>query len=149
VFHSLRLVVFNALMTRALNINDDERHHPELAVFRLAFQGRRFKLLITQGIIAEYQMASGESFSVQLQPELDNHLRQGRAIYREESRLSRPFIELGDVPNQHRAFILDAIAANAEYLITDRRRWLNLSDQLYQSYGLRIVTPERFVELEG
>jgi predicted nucleic acid-binding protein len=149
VFHSLRLVVFNAHMTRALIINDDERHHRELAAFRLAFQARRFKLLITQGIIAEYQMASGESFSVQLQPELDNHLRRGRAIYLEESGLSRPFIELGGVPNQHRAFILDAVAANAEYLITDRRRWLNLSDHLYPTYGLRIVTPERFVELEG
>jgi hypothetical protein len=145
----LRLVVFNALMMRALIINDEEQYHRELAAFRLAFRRRRFKFLITEGIIAEYQVAAGESFSIQLQPGLDNHLRQGRAIYQEESRLSRSLIELGGVPKEHRALILDAIAARAEYLITDRPRWLNISDQVHVDYGLRIITPIRFVELES
>ena len=144
-----RLVVFNALITRALLVNDQELFRDELAAFRVAFQARRFKILVTEGIISEYQADAGASFAIQLQPTLDNHLRRGRAIYTEESSLARLPVSLVGLPSEHRTFVLDAIAANAEYLVTNRRRWLNLSEQAETTYELQIVTPGRFVELEG
>ena len=146
---SYRLVVFNALMMRALIINDDEQYHDELAAFRIAFQGRRFNLVITEGIISEYQADSRQAFPTRLQPVLNNHLRQGRAVFLDENLLNRAAVELSGLPREHSAFILDAVAAGADYLVTKRRSWLNLSEQTESRYGFRIVTPARFVELEG
>ena len=144
-----RLVVFNALVLTALVFNDDELYAEELSALRLAFRGRRFTILITEGIIAEYQDYAGESFGIQLQPELDGHFRMRRAIYMPESRLSRFPIRMGRLPQEHRAFIFDAIAAGARYLITNRQRWLNLTRLTESTSRLSIVTPARFVELEG
>lgn len=143
------LLVFNALMMRALVINDQEIFPDELAAFRTAFRGRRFKVLITEGIIAEYQADVKETFPIQLQPTLDEQLRSGRAVYIANSQLPRPQVATTDLPKEHQSFVLDAIASGASYLVTGRRRWLSLSDQLEESHGLRIVTPGRFVELEG
>ena len=148
-FPTPRLVVFNALVLTALVLNDDEQYPDELSALRLAFRGRRFTIVVTEGIIAEYQDYAGESFGMQLQPELDGHLRRRRAIYMPESRLSRFPIRVGRLPQEHRAFIHDAIAAGAQYLITNRQRWLNLTRQTEPTYGLQIVTPARFVDLEG
>ena len=144
-----RLVVFNALITRPLLVNDEEIFRDELAAFRVAFRARRFKILVTEGIISEYQADAGALFAIQLQPTLNNHLRRGRAIYTDETMLPRLPVSLAGLPREHRVFVLDAIAGDAEYLVTDRRRWLNLSAQTEPTYGLKIVTPARFVELEG
>ena len=143
------LLVFNALMMRALVINDEAVFGDELAAFRIAFRGRRFKVLITAGIIAEYQDDVKEAFPIQLQPTLDNQLRSGRAIYLEDSQLPRSQVATTNLPKEHQSFVLDAIAGGASYLVTRRRRWLSLSEQLEERHGLRIVTPGRFVELES
>jgi predicted nucleic acid-binding protein len=136
-------------MMRALVINDQDIFRDELAAFRVAFRGRRFRILITRGIIAEYQNDVKETFPIQLQPALDNQLRSGRAIYLEDSQLPLPQVATIDLPKEHESFVLDAIAGKASYLVTSRRRWLGLSDRLEENHGLRVVTPGRFVELEG
>ena len=145
---SYRLVVFDALMLRALILNDSKRFPDVLAAFRLAFQKRRFRILLTDGILSEYAAESNKFPPFAVQPTLDRLSRQGRVGHVEENQLNRPDIRLPRLTREHRAFIMDAIAAGASYLITDRRQWLGLSAQT-NSYGLQIVTPRRFVELEG
>ncbi len=84
-----------------------------------------------------------------MQPLLDELLRGRRAIYFEERQLIRALTETTQLPREHRALVEDALGAGASYLITYRRRWLDLSEQMNDRYGLQIVTPGRFVELEG
>lgn len=144
-----RIVVFNALVLRGLIINDRQQFPDEIQAFTIAFRGRRFRVLLTDGILNEYQANSPSFLPFELQPALDNLLRGRRAIYAEESQLQRFPIELTGLPQEHRPFILDAIAGNANYLITNRRRWLNLTEQAESRHGLSIVTPGRFIELEG
>ena len=144
-----RLVVFDALTLRAL-ILDDRRIFPsELSAFRLAFRGRRFRILTTDGIIREYQAESNRPPQFLPLPTLANLSQSGRVVRRVESELNRFSITLAGLPKEHRPFVLDAIAVGAEYLITDRQRWLNITPQLETAYNLRIVTPGTFVELEG
>jgi len=144
-----RLVVFNGLTLRALVLND-RRHFPEeLSAFRLAFRGRRFRLLTTDGIIREYQSEAINPPQFMPLPKLTDLSETGRAIFLDQSQLNRSSVGMPGLPNEHRAFVLDAIAAAAEYLITNRQRWLAISEKVRESYGLQIVTPARFVELEG
>jgi len=72
----------------------------------------------------------------------------GRAIYIDVGRLNRAPVQMTGLPQEHREFILDAMAARASYVITHRREWLALSEQTAR-YELQIVTPSQFVELEG
>ena len=145
----LRVLVFDARTLKSLALNDRHGFPDELAAFRVAFQGRRFRLLLTDGILSQYIDESSRAPQFLPQPALNNLTRIGRAIYFDENRLNRASIELESIPREHRAFILDAIGAEADYFITDYSRWLNLSEQSETRYGLRIVTPARFVELEG
>jgi len=148
VASSYRLVVFDALMLRALILNDSKKFPDVLAAFRVAFQGRRFQILLTDGILSEYEAESNKFPPFQVQPTLNRLSRQGRAGHVEENRLNRPNIRLRRLRREHREFILDALAGRASYLITNRRQWLSLSAHT-NSYGLQIVSPRRFVELEG
>jgi hypothetical protein len=131
-----------------LILNDNERFPDELAAFRTAFQGRRFGVLLTDGILAEYQIEANKFPPFSLQPSLDTLFGQGRAVRVDEFQLNRSDIQLTGLPQEHREFILDAIAAGASYVITNRQEWLNLSEQTNR-HGLQIVNPRSFVELEG
>lgn len=144
-----RLVVFNALTLRALILNDRRNFPHELSAFRLAFRGRQFQLLITDGIIREYQAEANSPPQFLPLPTLSRLSESGRIVRRDESQLNRVPVMLAGLPNEHRAFVLDAVAAGAEYFITNRQRWLNVSQQVESGYSLRIVTPNRFVELEA
>ena len=143
-----RLIVFDALLLRALIINDRLIFPNELSAFRLAFRGRRFQILITDGIIREYQAESNRPPQFLPLPTLANLSQSGRVVRRDESELNRFSITLAGLPKEHRPFVWDAIAAGAEYLITDRQRWLNIFPNVETAYNLRIVTPGTFVELE-
>ncbi len=144
-----RIVAFNAHTLRGLIISDENLFPNELQAGRLAFQSRRFPILITDGILFEYETEANKFPPFQLQPTLNRLLGSGRALRLHEYRLNRFRIDLSGLPQEHTAFVLDAVAARASYLITDRQRWLELSAQTEGEYGLRIVTPRRFVELEG
>ena len=146
---SYRLVVFNALMLRSLVTNDDEEFHDELAAFRAAFQGRRFRMLLTDGIVSEYLVQSVQVPQFELQPTLNSLSNTGRVAYFDEHRLNRSNFQLIGFPQEHREFILDAIAARASYFITNRQEWLHLSNQTEGRYGLQIISPGGFVELES
>lgn len=143
-----RLVVFNALMLRALVSNDDEQFPDELAAFRAAFQGRRFRILLTDGILAQYEFEALKAPRIRSQPMLSNLSRMGRAIYVDVGRLNPVPVQPRGLPQEHREFILDAMATRASYVITHCREWLRLSPQT-SDYNLQIVTPRRFVELAG
>ena len=145
---SYRLVVFDALMLRALILNDSKRFPDVLAAFRIAFRRRRFQILLTDGILAEYETESNKFPPFPVQPTVNSLSRQDRAGHVEEDRLNRPNIRLPRLRWEHREFILDAIAARASYLITNRQQWLRLSEQTI-GYGLQVLTPRQFVELEG
>lgn len=146
---SRRLVVFNAHMLRGLIINDEAHFPDELHAFRVAFQGRRFPILVTDALLLEYQTEANKFPPFQIQPTLNTLLSAGRAIRVHEYGLNRFPIELTGLPQEHQAFVRDAIAAQASYLVTDREEWIDLSEQAESRYGLRIVSPGRFVELEG
>jgi hypothetical protein len=73
---------------------------------------------------------------------------RGRIVYLDEPRLNRTPVALTGLPKEHRSFMLDSIASGAEYFITKRSRWLNMLEEVRVSYGLQIVSPARFVELE-
>lgn len=152
---SYSMAVFDALMIRALIINDRQRFPDEMRAFDTAFQSRRFRMLITRGILDEYQMESNKfpPFRQELQPTIDRLDRSGRVIYFDEYRLSRSSnptsVQIAGLPREHRDFIHDAIAAQTSYLITTRQSWLDLSEQTRSRYGLQIVTPGRFAGLEG
>ena len=66
----------------------------------------------------------------------------------EEYQLNRVPLELPHLPREHRRLVGDALAARASHLVTDWSGWLRTSGQT-ERYGLRIVKPRRFVELEG
>ena len=144
-----QIVAFNSHMLLGLIINDSRRFSDELAAFRVAFQDRRFPILVTDGILIEYMDENNRLPAGQIQPKLNELYGTGRVVRKQEHLLERFPIDLQGLPDEHPVFILDALAAHASYLITDRRRWLQLSEQLHDRYGLQIVTPGRFVELEG
>ena len=146
---SLPLVAFNSLMIKALALNDRSIYPEELDAFSTAFRGQRFKVLITDGILFEYRNEANNPPAFFVQPVLDNLASTHRTIYLDEYSLSDVTLELSGLPSEHIAFIRDAIAANASYLITKRQRWLSLSQQTEKTHGLRIVTPTQFVQFEG
>jgi hypothetical protein len=143
-----RLVVFDALTLRALVVNDNQVFPEELAAFRTAFRSRQFSILITDGVLDQYLIESTKPPRFNPQQILDNLRNNGRAIRFDENRLNRFPVQLLGLPQEHSEFILDALAAQASYCITHRQEWLNLSGQT-EKYGLQIVSPTRFVQLEG
>lgn len=144
-----RLVVFNGLMLRGLSLNDRNVFPHEIEAFTVAFRGRRFRILLTDGILEEYRQISNEFPPFAFQPTIDRLFRQNRMVHLEERRLNRVLGPLQGLPSEHISFIDDAIAARAEYLITHRPRWLDLSPVTKQRFGLKIVSPQAFVESEG
>lgn len=144
-----RLVVFDALSLRCFALGDQRLFREELSAFGMAFRGRKFRLLVTDGILAEYQAESNNFPQYLPLPVLNNLADRGRAIFLDELRLQRHPVALDGFPSQHKALILDSIAAGAEYFITKRSRWLAMNEESVSVYGLHIVTPARFVELEG
>jgi len=53
-----------------------------------------------------------------------------------------------DLPRYHRVFLQDAVGAGAAFFITRRPAWLNIAGRMQREHGLRIVTPEQFLEDE-
>ena len=106
-------------------------------------------MLLTDGIVSEYLIQSVQVPQFQLQPTLNNLSNTGRAIYFDEHQMNRSNIRLPGLPPEHWEFIRDAIARRASYLITNRQSWVDLSDQTAGRYGLEIISPGRFVELES
>ena len=144
-----RLVVFDALMLRALVTGQEELFSDERTAFRTAFRGRRFRILVTDDILSEYLKQAITPPQFEPLPALNRLFVQSRAIQLEEYRLNRFSIQITGLPREHSAFIRDAIGAGASYFITKFGPWLSLSEQTQTNYGLIIVTPARFVELEG
>jgi len=149
VVSSHNLVVFDALMLRCLLINDNNRFPDELAAFRTAFQNRRFRVLMTNGILEQYLIESNKPPQFQPLPILNKLATDGRAIRLDEHRMNRSNIQLAGLPQEHREFIHDALAARASHLITNRQAWLDLSPETERICGLQIVSPVRFLEMEG
>lgn len=144
-----RLVVFDAITVRGLILNDSYEFSDELAAFRVAFRGRRFRLLLIDQIIQEYVTESSKPPQYPLQAALARLATTARTIHIDESQLNRREISLRGLVHEHRYFILDSIGASAEYLVTNRRRWLSMEEPARSRYGLHIVTPAQFVEIEG
>jgi len=144
-----RLVVFDALMLKRYASGDANSFQDELEAFQVPFRRRRFRMLLTTGILDEYQKEADKAPQFQLQPILNTLSETGTTIYRDEYHLNRGPIELTGLTKRHQSLIRDAISGGAAYLITIWPMWLKLSQQAETKYGLNIVTPAKFVELEG
>ena len=149
---SFGLVAFDALMLRYFILGDEDRFFDELESAKIALR-RNFRILITDGILTEYQIESNKFPPFQLQPNLDRLFGGGVMIffddYRLDRSLTRSSIQLTGLRQEHRAFIYDPIAARANYLVTTRQSWIDLYTQTTRRYELQIVTPATFVDLEG
>ena len=106
-------------------------------------------MLLTDGILDEYQKTSDRVPQFQLQPALRDIAIGTNVVRLDEYFLNRFPINLNPIPREHRAYIEDAIGAGAEFLITRNERWLRLSPDSSERYGLYIVTPEHFLDIEG
>jgi hypothetical protein len=129
--------------------HDAQTFDAELRAFRVAFQGRQFALLITDGILNQYLIESHKFPFFNPLPRINGLRQLGRATYFDEYSLNRSDLQLIGLPQEHQEFIHDAIAAGATYCVTNRPEWLRLPEQNENLYGLQIVTPSRFVQLEG
>lgn len=144
-----RLVVFDAHMIRALVVNDRHRFSHELMAFDSALSARRFRSLVTDGILNQYLLESIKPPQFEPVPVLNKLFTQSKAIRFDEDRLHRSAVELVGLPKEHSVFVLDAIAAQAEYLVTNRPEWLRMPELNQNMQGLQIVNPETFVQLES
>ena len=144
-----RLVVFDALMLRAYASHDAHSFPAELEAFQVSFRRRRFRMLLTSGILDQYQREAINAPQFLLQPVLSDLNERGITFHRDEYHLNRGPIELTGLTKRHQPLIRDAVAGGVAYLITNWPMWLKLTDQTESKYGLSIVTPATFVELEG
>ena len=74
-----RLAVFDALMLKAYASDDVHSFTDELEAFQVSFPRRRFRMLLTSGILDEYQKAADKPPQFQLQP-IINELNDNGAI---------------------------------------------------------------------
>ena len=143
------LVVFNARTLKAYASQDSGSFPNEIEAFQVPLRHRRFRILLTDGLISEYQREANQAPQFQLQPILNTLDDSGLILKLDENQLSRTPVELTGFTKWHQTFIRDAIGGGATYLVTNYPRWLNLSEQTVPSHGLFVVTPASFVELEG
>lgn len=144
-----RLVVFDALMFKAYASYDADSFPDEIDAIQVPFRRRQLRMLLTDGILAEYQREANREPQFQLLPLVNDLSDRGVVIRMDEYRIRRFPVQIAGLPNWHQVFIRDAVGAAAEYLITNRTRWLDIAEQSARTYGLHILTPARFVELEG
>lgn len=105
-------------------------------------------IILTSGILEEYfEEAQNMGFRDALILDVIQFLQQEQLILR--PRLPGGVRNHPHVPNYHRAFLNDAIDANAYYFITERNVWLDRADIIGRQHGLRIVTPGGFIQREG
>ena len=144
-----RLAVFDARMLKAYASHDVHSFPDELEAFQVSLRRRQFRMLLTSGILDEYQKTANKPPQFQLQPVINELNDTGAILNLDEYRLGRFPVQLTGLTKRHQPLIRDAILGGASYLITDWRKWLDLTDQTETQYNLHIVTPARFVELEG
>lgn len=136
-------------MVKAYASGDSHFFPNELEAFQVSFRQQQIRMLLTSGILDEYQKIADKAPQIQLQPILNTLSESIVAISMDESQLRRYTTRLISVPKWHYGLIRDAIRGRAAYLITDWPRWLDIAQQAEIQHGLSIVTPARFVELEG
>ena len=144
-----RLVVFDGHTIRGSIIDDPASTSAEADAIRLVVRSTNLRMLLTVGILDEYQKTSDRVPKFQLQPALNEIARGTNAVLLDEYYLNRFPINLNPIPREHRAYVQDAVGSGAEYFITRNERWLRLSAESSARYGLFIVTPEYFLEIEG
>ena len=71
-------------MIKALALNDRSIYPEELDAFSTAFRGQRFRLLITDGILVEYQKEANSPPALFVQPVLDSLASTHRTVYFDE-----------------------------------------------------------------
>ena len=144
-----RLVVFDGHTIRGYIIGDPTSNLAEAEAIRVIVRSTNLRMLLTDGILDEYQKTSDRVPQFQLQPALNEITRITKAILLTEYRIDRTPLNLSQIAKEHRAYLQDAIGAGAEYLITRNERWLRMSRETSERYGLFVITPQHFLEIEG
>ena len=144
-----RLVVFDAHTIRGSIIAGPGVHSVEAEAIRVLVRSRNLRMLLTDGILDEYQKTSNRVPQFQLQPTLNEIAQTTNAILLDNYHLDRTPLNLNRFPREHRAYVRDSIGARSKYFITDNNLWLRMSQETSDRYGLFILTPEHFLEIEG
>ena len=144
-----RLVVFDAHTIRGSIIAGSSAGSVEAETIRAVVRRGDLRMLLTDGILDQYQKTSDKVPPFQLQPALNDIRRNTKAILLDEYHLDRTDLNLRRFPREHRAYIRDSIGARAEYFITKYNRWLLMSPETSERFGLFIITPKHFLEIEG
>lgn len=144
-----RLVVFDAHTIRGFIIAGPTSISAEADAIRAVVRSKILRMLLTDGIIDQYQKTSDKVPQFQLQPALNDIARNTNAILLGEYHLDRITLNLSGFPREHRAYLRDSIGAQAEYFVTSNNLWLRMSPETSERYGLFIITPEHFLEIEG
>ena len=144
-----RLVVFDAITFKNYASGESDLFPDEIDAFRVPIYRRQLAILLTDGILSEYQQEANKPPQIRLLPVVNKLNQDGIVLNKDEYRIRRFPVDIPRFPQWHKTFILDAIGANGEYLVTNRRRWLSMEGQARSRYNLHIVTPAQFVELEG
>ena len=110
-------------------------------------QRGKHRIILTDRLRDEYaREARRQGFPALVLGTVIQHLSQEGLIVRPRLPGGRPSIP--GIPQRHNVFPLTAIAANADYLITENPAWHSRSDTIGQ-HGPIVVTPRAFIEREA
>ena len=108
----------------------------------------RHVIIITLGIQEQYiREAASEGYDSSQMLLITQQLEEHRAIIR--PRIPGGNRNIRGIRKRHRPLFDDAIAAAADYFITENPVWLRLTDRLLREHSLRIITPGGFINREG
>ncbi|MBL8794185.1 MAG: putative toxin-antitoxin system toxin component, PIN family [Planctomycetia bacterium] len=132
----------NVLLRNVLTTNP---RSPNAQVCQLWFTQKKLQLIVSQEVIAEYL----EIFERvgKFQPD---RIVRWQAIFEEDPRctlvnLAKRYTESRD-PDDN-VFLATAFAGRAEYLITNDRDLLDLSEEFRKTLSFEILTPRRFLQV--
>ena len=100
------------------------------------------RIIITDRILRnEYEREAGKlNLTFQVPTIVDRLKSAGLSNTPRVPRITIPFLQ-----SQHNVLLEDAVAANAQYFVTNNPVWCNLDRDMNRSYGVRVVTPSRFI----
>lgn len=114
---------------------------PELHQVLVEMRHRVNVLLTNRLIIAYERIARGRALPLS---ELQSLLQRAREKYTIERKAGK---KPDNIPGaaQHKEILEEALAAKADYLLTEWDRWLRLGKRLKTDYDLVVTTPHEFL----
>ena len=137
--HSTVRVVFNYLVFLEALTHEPDEYSEAYEAYQLLCQ-RQHLLVLSDRIVRGYTDAS--KGTVLIQPLL---VRAGQEASTTRRSIGGRAPRVPGLGSWHRALVDGAILANADYLITRWRPWLDLAPVLSRSFGLNVLAPGEYV----